>query len=480
MSAHNGSYLVSQGYQIVNYAYLDAIGQSNNNAIDTSDWVSMGKQLSDFNLLDKFYGALTNRIAKTIEYVLKYKADGRQILHDSVTYGAFIQKVYVDGFDFVETPSYKLDPDSVTEIIPSSSLSSPFDVAQTFKHTVKIFGGSTTWSLEFKQSEIVLRKCVTSESEIMALIDSEFAFAKTKCEIAKEELVNVAIATGIVNAMRGGCVRNLLHEYNQFATNKVTRADAYRNADFLKWANMQINRDLKLMKKPSKKYNPEKYLNACDSPICEVVSLFADSSSVYLESGTYHADKVALSGQYNELPYWQFNGDKETDFTKVRIKNIDLWNDGQSTPSAIDVISEGIVAIARDRDAVACHFDNNYTWSYPNPRERSMAYGYDFERGYAVDGHANFIVYTVNDDPTYIDGTNKANLASHELVGTVAVGNTVEIKATPTNGKTVNTVKVSYDNGTNWTTISAVDGKYFWTIEKMVEGQTAYQINMNS
>ena len=478
MAATNGSYLVTQGYGIVNNAFKDAIGVTNATAIDTSDWVSMGKQLSDFNLLDKFYGSLTNRIAKTIEYVLRYKADGRQILKDSVTYGAFIQKVYTDAPEFVETPAYKVVPDASTRLI--STPDNPFGVTQTFSHTVKIFGGSTTYSLEFTQSEILLRKAVTSESEIIALIDSEFTLAKTKMEIAKEELVNDAIAVGIVNASKGGCVRNLLQEYNEFATTKLTRAQALRSAEFLKWANKEINRDLRLMKKPSKKYNPENYLNACDNPICEVIGDFADASRVYLESGTYHADKVALSPKYSELNYWQFNGTSFEDFTRIHIKNFDLWNDGDvSNPSAIEIDADGIIAIARDNDAVACNFEQNYSWSYPNPRARLMAYGYDFEKGYAVDGHADFMVYTMS-NYEFVDGENKSNLTSVVIDGAIAVGNKVEIKVTAKSGKTISSVQYSLDGGTTFTSITADSNSKYWLPTNKIVENVKIKVNMGS
>lgn len=425
MASTTGSYLVKQGYAIVNNAYKDAIGEANANAIDTTDWVSMGKNLSDFNLLDKFYGSLTNRIAKTIEYVLKYKADGRQILRDSVTYGAFIQKVYVDGFDFVSTPAYTVEPDASTRQIATPP--NPWGVTQTFSHTVKIFGGSQTYSLEFTQSELLLRKAVTSESEIMALVDSEFSFAKTKMEIAKEELVNDAIATAMLNATKGGCGKNL---YQRFIDSGHSLESGVTNPldspAFLKWANMEMNKDLALMKKPSKKYNPEKYLNACTDPICEVLLDWAQTSSVMLESGTYHDDKVALSPKYGEINYWQINGDGFNDFSKIAIANTDLFNNGQTPATATSVKGNGIIAIARDRDAVACNFNNDYSWSYPNPRARLMSYGYDFERGYAVDGHANFLVYSING----IDKTDVASGDTAVISGDVIVGNEITVTCT--------------------------------------------------
>ena len=456
MAETNGSYLVTQGYAIVNDAYADTIGDGAIHSLDSTDIVSMGKNLSDFNLLDKFYGCLTNRIAKTIEYVLKYKADGRKILMDSITYGAFIQKIYFDGPDFVETPAYNVIPDATTRL--TSDDATPYGVNQTLSASVKVFGGSTTWSLEFKTSEVLLRKAFLSDSEIMAFVDGQFQWAKTKMEIAKEGLVTLAINTGVFNAIKGGCVRNLLAEYNalETTTTPLSRNEALVSADFLKWANKEINKTLRLMAKPSKKYNPENYLNASDrsSLTLEVLGDFADYSRVFLESGTYHDDKVALTGEYSEVSFWQNNGTSFDELSEIKIENADIWADSDG---AISVDFDGVIAIARDNDAVACTFNNNYSWSMPNVRARTLYYGYDFERGYAVDGHMNFVVFTMNE--VTIDMAS-AVYDKVDIVGTIAVGNKFEIVPTLKASKSVTAVKV---DGT--TIVADSDGKYFATLE---------------
>lgn len=454
MAETSGSYLVTQGYAIVNDAYADIVGQSASiNDLNSTDIVSMGKSLSDFNLLDKFYGCLTNRIAKTMNYVLRYTANTRNILNDAITWGAFIQKVYIDGPDAVETPAYKVIPDATTRLTGNDE--TPYGVNQTLSATVKIFGGSTTWSLEFKTSEILLRKAFVSESEMMAFVDAQFIWAKTKMELQKESLVNLAINTGVCNAIKGGCVRNLLAEYNTLSTTSthLTRDEALQSADFLKWANKEINKTVKLMAKPSKKYNPEKYLNASDkgSLNLEVISDFADASRVFLESGTYHADKVELVGDYEEIPFWQYNGESFEELSQIDILNKDIWKSGNN---AVEMKTDGIIAIARDKDAVACNFNNNYSWSMPNVRARTSYYGYDFERGYGVDGHANFVVFTMNE----VAITKGDDIDTVEIVGNVAIGNEIEIVATPKATKSVTSVTV------NGSSVSASGGKYKVTL----------------
>lgn len=452
------SYLVTQGYSIVTDAYKELIADKKSGALASTDFVSMGKDIDDYDLYDGFYGKITNKIAKTVAYVLSYKADGRNIIHDAISYGAFIEKLYVDEMYPVETPSFKVSFNNSTGQM--SNIADPFGVTASYTITSKVFGGSTTWSLEFNTDTHLIKKAFRSESDMMAFIDSIFVKAQTDIELQKESLVNLAINTGIECAARGGCVRNLLREYNiKFnPQTPLTQSTALTNADFLKWANMEINRTLKLMAKPSRRYNAAKYLNASsrESIELEVLSYFADSSRVYLESGTYHDDKVALVGNYVEQAFWQFNDESFALASTVSVKNTELWNDGQSTPTAIEYTQNGIIAIARDKDAVAAIFENNYSWSMPNPRARINSYGYDFERGYMVEPHANFVVFIVAD---YVEAT--VTRGSAVIDGAYAVGSEIVIKPTPTtSGKAVTSATYTVNGTSTSLGTPDTDGNY--------------------
>lgn len=461
---NTSSYLVSQGYAIVNDAYNETIGKNSTTVIDATNIVDCGRTLAQLDLLDGFYGKITNKIAKTVAYVLSYKADGRNIIHDAISYGAFIEKIYVDHLDASKTPSFDiaLNGNTITDASGNAYNYTPYNINKTYSIDTKIFGKCTTWTLEFETDTNVLRRAFNSESQMIAFIDSIFVKAQTDIELQKEGLVTLAINTGIETAVHGGCVRNLLKEYNTKFSKSLTKANCWFDADFIKWANLEINRTIKLMAKPSTRYNPASYLNAStrDSIELEVLSFFADASKVFLESGTYHDDKVALSGTYSEIPFWQFNSEDVALASKVSVKNADVWANGST---ALDFTQDGIIAIARDKDAVACIFENNYSWSMPNPRARKNAYGYDFERGYMVEPHANFIVFIVDE---YDITVNKTSVEDVEFIGAWAVGNEIICVPTPSTGKTIATATYTDGSGAhNMTAMTGADsGKYKFTI----------------
>lgn len=371
------SYLVSQGYGLVNDAFNATVGDIANmsgEVMDTTDVVSMGKALTDFDLVDKFYGELTNRIAKTVCVALNYSAKTRQILKDSITWGGFIQKVYAVSPEAVETQAYNVEN-------PGTD-ANPYDITDGINVFVKVFGGSTTWSLEFKTPTVQLRKCFLGDGEMMAFIDSQFVQAQSTAELEKESLVNLAISTGMAYAWYKGNFVNVLDLYNEQFNKTLTGENCDYDADYVKFANMIINKEVRLLARPSKNNTPDKYLNYSnrDAVVLEVSADFDEKSRVYLESGTYHDDKVKISGNYDAIDFWLTNADGQRE-------SIEIINEQLSELIENDLCTIGkIVAFARDKDYVACHFDNNYSWSLPNPRARTHYYGYDFERGYAVDG----------------------------------------------------------------------------------------------
>lgn len=440
------SYLVNQGYAVVNDAYLDVIG-ADNKQLETTDFVTMGKNIEEYNLYDGFYGALCNRIAKTITYVLNYKANSRNILTDAISYGAFIQKVYVEDLDAVETPSYTINSESTNYV-------DPYGVTATHKITAKIFGNSATWSYEFKTVHNQLRKAVTSESEIMAFVDAQFQCAYTSMELKKESIVSMGANTGMALCFYSGLCDDILSNYNASHNKSLTRETSVEDPDFMKWANKEMNKKMRLMARPSKKFNSANYLNASprDNLIFECLGDWAENSKVFLESGTYHADKVALSN-YSEVDFWQNLGEDFDTMSEINLACDEIDDDYECNV-------KGIIGYARDRDYIKAMFDMSYQWSMPNPRERSNIYGFDFENGYMIEPHANaFVFYLGNIDTT----TNATGNVESISLSNFNIGQKAEITATFKNSKTYSKVYYKVDNG-EFVEVSATDSKYIFTI----------------
>ena len=70
------AYIVSQIKNIINDSVADALGKNYGvTQVDTTDVVSMGQAISQFNAYEGFFNSLVNRIVKTVYFVRTYEGN---------------------------------------------------------------------------------------------------------------------------------------------------------------------------------------------------------------------------------------------------------------------------------------------------------------------------------------------------------------------------------------------------------------------
>lgn len=458
------SYLVTQGYQIVNDAYADALGISTASALEMTNVVDMGKALSSFDLVDKWYGALTNRIVKTVMFARAYSSDTRKILRDEQNFGAFIQKIYVKGVNAVESKSYKHSESSPYGFEQSS----PYDINTTLEVEQMIYGTEVAWDYEFIMPEIQIRKAFTSDAEMMAFVNAQYVAVNNDIECEKENLVNATVNTSVCNALVNGGknqVRNLLAEYNAFASTPLTRDNCLRDKEFLRWANKEIAKVVNLLKKPSVIFNELGYRTFTDNAhLCvDALSDYAQASAYYLESDTYHKELVALPN-YTEVPYWANIGDGDfASNSRMTIEHADIVSSGI-------VDADGIICVLRDTECVCAYFGKERQWSMPNPRSEVSIHGYKYNKGYGIDRHANEVVFIISDNPIKTFTTANTKVVPERTFGDAKL-NFVELPS----GKTTSDItKVEYKLNDGVDTFHTItpdsNGGYFMNIIDNVLG----------
>lgn len=393
-------YIIKQKYAVVNDAIADALGENATiTTLNTSDLVSLGKQLSDMDLLDGFFGALANRIVKTVYFVRVY-GGGRQrsVLRDEHEYGAFVQKVYYKAPDFVENPEYDIPQAPVS---PSTEYTynqlSPYDVNATVTVSASIFGGQGTLALEFVRPVDQIRTAFINESEMIRFIDGIYVVAENKVKKAEEELTNMAVNTAMAYDINAGLVRNLLTEFNSFQPvgETISAAEAMRNADFLRYAAMEIKMAIDYMGELSTVFNVAGYETFTDrnNMVVEMLSMFNTFSEIYLQSDTFHKELLELP-RFEPVPRWQRLDDSPqqsfADVSTIKIQNKDV-NSGNT------VTQSGIICFIHDVEHVAAYFGHRRTWEKYNERQDLYIHGDTMRKGYAVDGHANGLVFVVAD-----------------------------------------------------------------------------------
>ena len=379
------SYIVSQIKNIINDSVKDALGKTNGvTQVDTTDVVSMGKAIAQYNLYEGFFGALVNRIVRTVIFVRTYEGSNRSVLRDEHEYGAFVQKVYYTMPDAVDNPTWDI-PDGNGDYKQAS----PYDVEGTVSISALIYGGKGTWSIEIVRPVEQIKTAFMDESSMMSFIDGIYLTVENAFKFEEERLVAQAVNTAMASVIDDGRARNLLAEYNEKYTQSLDVDTALISADFLKYASKEINRTIENMGKMSTIYNNGGYntFTNKDNMVVELLSEFATATDMYLQSDTFH-DELTKLPNFERVPFWQSSGQTFAfeDCSKIDIDHDDFTN---------AVEQGGIIAFVHDVENVACYFGSRRSWAIFNPRSEVIVHGEKAEKGYAVDNNANAVVFYI-------------------------------------------------------------------------------------
>ena len=403
--------MISQISTIVNDAFHDAVGKTAlASAIETTDFVSMGKALGDgtseasISMYERWFGSLTNRIVRTVYAVRVYNPKSRGILREDTEWGAYVQKVHYDLSDSVDNPAFNIPAIDSETGARTYNQSSPYDVNNSPAIKVLLFGGQGTWSDEIVRPIAQIMTAFTGEAEMLSFISGIYTYLDNSMKVQIEALERVTANTGIASVINSGRARNLLAEYNQLlpaGSTALTVATCLRDKGFLRYFAQQVVNTVKYMEDMSVNFNtghmpkftPREY------NIVEVLTDVASASEMYLESDTFHNELVALP-RYTEVNFWQTQGNTGAyafgDISKISIQHDDFV-DPEDETSTGTVTQTGILAFIHDIEAVACHFGERYTWEEVNKRDRVVIHGEQARKGYAVDENENMVVFYIAD-----------------------------------------------------------------------------------
>lgn len=421
------NYLVTQIPNVVKDAVSDILGKTKATKLTSTGIVSLGKSLEDMDLLDGWFGALANRIVETRYMIRLYTPNTRKILRDEHEYGAFVQRVY-----YVSAPDPVNNPVWATPSEGTYAQVSPYDVEGSVGVQSLVYGGKGSWSLELIRPIKQIKQAFTSPAEMDAFIAGLYTYVDNKFKLEEEAVVNLAVNTGMANAIKSGLARNLLNEYNAMHDDAViTSEEALRNADFLKYASMEISRIVENMGMMTTVFNKMEYetYTPSDMLIVEMLTQFAKASDVYLQADTFHNDLVKLPN-FERVPFWQSAGSKNfafNDCSKIHVQHTDL---AQSVGDSDTVEQGGIIAFLHDYEYVAATFSDRDTWELVNPRQKVMIHGEQADKGFAVDNYMNAFVLYVEDAGT-ITATSGTLKFEHAYAG-IENEITVDSGETPT------------------------------------------------
>ncbi len=383
---------INQIYAIVNATTKNALGGQAITAVNAKDIVSLGDTvLSSATNKESWLGVLMNRIAKTVISQRSYSPLMKSILKDKISFGAVVQKTYVEPLEAVETQAWDVEDGTVAGTFKIS------------KPTVKqkLFQSYNTWQFEMTVPDIQLKTAFLGEAEMASFIASMFTSMENSISVATEQLINLCVCNFMaekINNDNDGNVGalNVLDLYNTekglTGASKLLAKDCLADADFLKYCGYTIKKTISRMRNLTRMYNLEDF--ARHTPYDRLNLLFlsdyASANATYLESDTYHKELVALPN-YEEVNFWQGMGEVG-DFDEVSSINVTLASDGTTT-----VDQDGIIGFAFDEDALGVYTFREEALAQYAPLQKVTQQVQSVDHGYFNDLSENAVVFYVAD-----------------------------------------------------------------------------------
>lgn len=381
---------MKQIYDIVNAATREAIGDSAILSENLENVVDVGTEIMNARSVDKYVKALVDHIGRVIFVNRPYSADAPSVLRDAWEYGAVMQKIASEMPAAVENESWNLtdgasyDPNIFTQPVVSA----------------KFFNKRTTFEIDRSITDMQARSGFSGAGQMTAFIEMLFNEVDKSASVKTSEIIRRTInnftAETFYDYNSGGtytgagntrCV-NLLSRYNTQYSKSLTAGAALYDADFIRYAAYIMGVTKTRLRSMSKLFNMGGKARFTPENVLHFVLLsdFKAAADVFLQSGTFHNNFVALP-ESETVPYWQGSG---TGYAFDDISTVKV-----STADGHSVTATGILGVMFDHDALGvCNTERRVTTNY-NAKAEFTNYFYKFDESYFNDFNENFVVFYV-------------------------------------------------------------------------------------
>jgi hypothetical protein len=388
---------VTQLYTILNAVAAQSMGSAAIAVVDTRSMVALGDAvLSSNSDVDKFVGALVDRIGRTIVSAREWTDPAADpLVKKPFEYGTILQKLYVDIEDAAPNNAWEIG-----DVGYSPSW------APVYKPDcrAKLFNKISTWEFNFTIPDNLLRTGFTNETEMSAFITAIYVAMDNSMALAIRNANNLTRNTAMAITVNNGGINaiNLLTEYNTaFPNATITAAEALLSPDFLRYAAKRMIDVTRYMRDLVRSWNNEQFARHTPNDLLNITMLqaFDSAETVYLQSDTFHADLVKLGSRYNTVSFWQGAGTSGYAFADISAIKIKITDPSDSTKT-IDVEQSGILAVMHDLEAMGTTINNRRVTTERNNKDEYTDTFSKANIGYFYDGSENICVFYVADPVT--------------------------------------------------------------------------------
>lgn len=388
---------VTQLFELVNIATKETLGTETVVNEDLTNIVDIGKEIINTDNVDNYVKKLVNHIGKVVFVNRAYKGGVPSVFMDSWEYGSILEKISADLPQATENETWELEngKDYSPDVFYKPSVSAKF------------FNSLVTFEIPLSFTEKQVKESFSSKEQLNGFISMLQTSVENAITIKFDSLImrtiNNMIAETLANDLdadkdgtlnfANGTLRavNLLQGFNanRAVADKVTVANAFSNADFIKYATYQIGLVSERMARMSTLFNVggKERFTPKDYQRIVMLSDFLASSEIYLLADTQNADKAKLPQNIDTIPYWQGSGKTYSyeDVSRINVK----------TASGQTVNVTGVIGCIFDKDALGVtNLDRRVTTNY-NPKAEFYTNFYKFDAGFFNDLNENFVVFYI-------------------------------------------------------------------------------------
>ena len=385
---------ITQVYEFVNVATLEALGETAVVNEDLSNIVDIGNAVFNANAMDKYVKALVNRIGKVIFVNRVYQGSAPNVMMDGWEYGSVLQKVSTG------LPEARINE---TWELQDGQSYDPHIFHKPKGVIAKFYNDYVTFECDMSFTEEQLKMSFTSPEQMNGFVSMLYTSVENSMTVKIDELIrrtiNNMIAETIYDEYQGAAINtksgakaiNLLYLYNNTVNadkTALTADKALTNPDFIRFAAYRIKLTHDRMRVMSKVFNIGEQPRFTPTDLGHIVLLsdFASAADTYLQSSTFHNELTKLPTA-ELVTYWQGSG---IDFAFNEVSKIDV-----RSSSGNDVEATGIIGVMYDRWALGVSNVQRKVTSQYTPNAEFFTNFYKYKAGFFNDLNENFVVFFV-------------------------------------------------------------------------------------
>lgn len=376
--------------EIMNEVFAQAIGDEAISEIDFSDIASLGDYIinsAQETGNDIIFKALVDRIGKTVIANRLYKGRFGFMAVDPFTYGYVLQKIHVSTFTARESGKYYNGDQADSDIY---AIFNPVI-------NVSLFANSKTWEFAVTISEKQIKSAFTDAKTLTAFINGIYTAMDTSVAKSLEDNASATFATWIGEHLAAQAAAdaaespkvlaiNLIEAYHEETGTTITAANAWYDADFLRFCTSKFIDVKRMMSNLSIMFNDKGYEK--HTPIENnnfvINGKFADNIKRYMQSDVFNKELVDMPS-YTEVDYWQGTG-RTGDIESRTTINAEL-------PSGATVNKPYIIGAMFDDFAVGTTLYERDTVSITNPHRHRTNHFEQCMVGNFIDMSENGVVF---------------------------------------------------------------------------------------